>query len=317
MTVREALNGYVSFRDRALALIVAVLWGLNFPATELALQHFPPMLLASLRWALLGIPAILFVPRPKVQLRWLLGAGAGIGSLQFAFLYLGMTAGMPGGLASLVLQASAPFTMLLAGFFLRERISRRQAVGIGLAVLGLAAIAVYQSQVAALLPVILTLAGALGWAIGNVCSRQARAPEPLHFTLWMSVVPPIPLFLLSLAFEGPHRIAGTFTGLTDRHVWVSVLGLLYIVIAAALVGYSIWNALLSRNPSSQVAPFSMLVPVVGVLSSWLIFGERVSVVELIAGLAVIGGVLYASRPRKVTSEPVLDPATAASTSGNA
>ncbi|SDS68968.1 EamA family transporter [Microlunatus soli] len=298
----------MSFRDRLLALIVAVLWGLNFPATELALQHFPPMLLAGLRWALLGIPAILFVPRPQVKLRWLLGAGAGIGCLQFAFLYLGMNAGMPGGLASLVLQASAPFTMLLAGFFLRERINRPQAVGIGLAVLGLAAIAAYQSQVAALLPVVLTLAGALGWAIGNVCSRQARAPKPLHFTLWMAVVPPVPMLLLSLIFEGPRRIGASFAGLSDLHAWISVLGLLYIVIIAALIGYGIWNTLLARNPSSQVAPFSMLVPVVGVLSSWLMFGERISVVELIAGLAVIGGVLYASRPRKSASEPILEPA---------
>lgn len=296
----------MSFRDRLLALIVAVLWGLNFPATELALQNFPPMLLASLRWALLGIPAILFVPRPKVELRWLLGAGAGIGCLQFAFLYLGMNAGMPGGLASLVLQASAPFTMLLAGFFLRERISRRQAVGIGLAVLGLAAIAAYQSQVAALLPVILTLAGALGWAIGNVCSRRARAPKPLHFTLWMAVIPPVPMFLLSLIFEGRHRIGASFTALADPQAWISVLGLLYIVIIAALIGYGIWNTLLARNPSSQVAPFSMLVPVVGVLSSWLMFGERISVVEVIAGLAVIGGVLYASRPRKLVPELVLE-----------
>lgn len=294
-------------RDRLLALIVALLWGLNFPATELALQQFPPMLLGALRWALLGVPAILFVPRPAVRLRWLVGVGLGIGLLQFAFLYTGMAAGMPGGLASLVLQASAPFTMLLAGMFLRERISRRQAIGIGLAVLGLAAIAVYRAQVAALLPVILTLAGALGWAIGNVCSRKVEAPVPLHLTLWMAVVPPIPMLILSLILDGPRRIAASFTTLTTPQAWISVLGLLYIVVAAALVGYGIWNTLLSRNPSSQVAPFSMLVPIIGVLSSWAVFGEAVSPVELIAGAAVIGGVLYASRPRRAAPTPAVEP----------
>src|SRR4051794_8377315 len=130
----------VPLRDRLLALLVAVLWGLNFPATEIALHHFPPMLLVALRWALLAIPALLFVPRPQVKLRWLLGTGAGIGLLQFAFLYAGMAAGMPSGLASLVLQASAPFTVMLAGAFLHEHISARQATGIAVAVLGLAAI---------------------------------------------------------------------------------------------------------------------------------------------------------------------------------
>ncbi len=289
----------VPLRDRLLALLVAVLWGLNFPATELALRHFPPMLLVALRWALLAVPAVLFVPRPQVRLRWLLGTGAGIGLLQFAFLYAGMAAGMPGGLASLVLQASAPFTVLLAGLLLGEHISRRQAVGIAVAVLGLAAIALYRSQVAALLPVLLTLAGALGWALGNICSRQARAPKPMQLTLWMAVVPPVPMFVLSLLFEGPHRIGRSFATLTQGSAWVSVCGLFYIAIVAALVGYGIWNTLLSRNPSSQVAPFAMLIPVIGVLSSWVAFGEAVSLVELVAGAAVIGGVLYASRPRRM------------------
>lgn len=280
-----------------------MLWGLNFPATEIALWHFPPMLMVALRWGLLAIPALLFVPRPQVKLRWLLGTGLGIGTLQFLFLYVGMEIGMPAGLASLVLQASAPFTVMLAGIWLRERISRRQAVGIAVAVLGLAAIAVYRAQVAALLPVVLTLAGALGWAFGNVCSRQARAPKPMQLTMWMSVVPPIPMLIVSLIFEGPRAIIGSFTSLTSWPAWMSVLGLLYIALAAALIGYGIWNTLLSRNPSSQVAPFAMLVPVIGVLSTWVAFGEAISLVELIAGAAVIGGVLYGSRPPKSVAEP--------------
>ncbi|MBA8793761.1 O-acetylserine/cysteine efflux transporter [Friedmanniella endophytica] len=294
-------------RDRLLALLVAVCWGLNFPATAIALEHFPPLLMVAVRFALLAVPTILFVPRPRVRLRWLLGVGLGIGLLQFAFLYLGMAAGMPSGLASLVLQASAPFTVLLAGFFLHERITRRQAIGIGVAVLGLAAIAVHRAQVAALLPVVLTLCGALGWAIGNVCSRQARAPKPLHLTLWMSVVPPVPVFLLSLAVEGPQRIAGAFTGLARLSALPSVLGLLYVVLVATVVGYGIWTTLLARHPSNQVAPFSMLVPVIGVLASWAIFGEQPDLVELVAGVAVVGGVLVASRPPRRRSEPADGP----------
>ncbi|HYI57656.1 MAG TPA: EamA family transporter, partial [Microlunatus sp.] len=136
-------------RDRLLALLVAVCWGLNFPATALALQHFPPLLMVALRFSLVAIPTLFLIPRPKVELRWLLGTGLGIGVLQFAFLYLGMAAGMPAGLASLVLQASAPFTVLLAGIFLAERITRRQVIGIALAVAGLATIAVHRGQTAA------------------------------------------------------------------------------------------------------------------------------------------------------------------------
>lgn len=283
-------------RDQLRALLVAVVWGLNFPATTIALEHFPPMLMVALRFILVAIPALLFVPRPQVRLRWLLGVGLGIGLLQFAFLYLGFVAGMPSGLASLVLQASAPFTVLLGGLWLRERLSRRQGIGIAVAVLGLAIIAVHRAQVAALLPVVLTLCAALGWAFGNVCSRQARAPKPLHLTLWMSIVPPVPMLVLSLIFEGPHRIAESLRTSLTLDALPSVIGLLYIVVIATGLGYGIWNILLSRHPSSVVAPFSMLVPVVGVLSSWLFFDELPDLVELIAGIAVVGGVLYASRP---------------------
>jgi O-acetylserine/cysteine efflux transporter len=291
-------DGAMPTRDRLLAGLVAVVWGLNFPATAIALEHFPPLLMVALRFAVLAVPTLIFVPRPQVPVRWLIGVGLGIGLLQFAFLYLGMAAGMPSGLASLVLQASAPFTVLLAGIFLRERISGRQAIGLAVAVGGLAAIAVHQAQVAALLPVVLTLCGALGWAIGNVCSRQARAPKPLHLTLWMSVVPPVPMFALALLVEGPHTVGTALATTFTLAALPSVLGLLYIVLVATCLGYGIWTTLLSRHPSSVVAPFSMLVPIVGVLSSWLIFGQTIDLVEAVAGAAVIGGVLFASAPAR-------------------
>ncbi len=283
-------------RDRLLAVLVAVCWGVNFPATALALEHFPPLFMVSLRFTLVAIPAMLLVPRPVVPLRWLIGTGLGIGILQFGFLYLGMAAGMPSGLASLVLQASAPFTVLIAGILLRERLSLRQVIGISIAVLGLVVIAVHRAQVAALLPVVLTLCGALGWAIGNVCSRQAKAPNPLHLTLWMSVVPPVPMLAVSLLVEGPRRIGRSLTTVASLDALPSVLGLLYVVVVATLVGYGLWNTLLARHPSSVVAPFSMLVPVVGVFASWVAFRELIDTVELVAGGAVVLGVLFASRP---------------------
>jgi O-acetylserine/cysteine efflux transporter len=290
-------------RHRLLALLVAVCWGLNFPATALALDQFPPLFMVALRFAIIAIPTLVFIPRPKVPFRRLLGVGLGIGTMQFAFLYLGMEAGMPAGLASIVLQASAPFTVIIAGIWLRERITGRQAVGIAIAVLGLAAIAVHRSQVAALLPVVLTLCGALGWAIGNVSTRKAQAPNALHLTLWMSVIPPLPMLAVSLVVEGPQRIGESLATAFTVEALPSVLGLLYVVVIATLVGYGIWNGLLKRYPSSTVAPFSMLVPVVGVLASWIAFGEVIDPVELVAGGAVIAGVLVASYRRRTRTSP--------------
>ncbi|WIB36306.1 EamA family transporter [Curtobacterium sp. MCJR17_043] len=161
------------FRDRILALVVAVAWGLNFPATAIALEHFPPFLLAAVRFTLLAVPTLLFVPRPQVPFRWILLVGSTLGVVQFAFLYLGMSAGMPSGLASLVIQAAAPFTVVLAGVLLRERLTTRQVVGVSIAVAALGVIAVHRAQTAALLPVVLVLLG--GDRVGD--GQRGDAPD--------------------------------------------------------------------------------------------------------------------------------------------
>ncbi|WP_091059470.1 EamA family transporter [Klenkia brasiliensis] len=287
----------MSTRDRLLACLVAVCWGLNFVAIHLSLQQFPPFFLVALRFALLAVPTLLLVPRPGVPWRWVLGYGVGFGVLQFLFLYLAMAVGMPTGLASLVLQSSAPFTVLLAGVLLRERISGRQALGVAVAIAGLAGIAVHRADVdggALLLPVLLTLCGGLGWALGNLATRQARATHPLRLTLWMSVVPPLPMLAVSLLVEGPAQIGRSFTGLGTTTGLLAVGGLAYTVLVGTVLGSGLWATLLSRNPSSSVAPFSMLVPVVGIGAAWLLLGEPTSAAELAWGGLVVGGVLVGS-----------------------
>lgn len=279
---------------RLLAMSVAVMWGLNFLAIDASLQQFPPMLLVSLRFAVLAIPALLFVPRPQVPVRWLLGYGVGFGILQFAFLFWGMAIGMPAGLASLVLQASAPFTVLLGAVLLRERLTPLQVAGILVAVGGLTVVGWYRFENAALLPFLLTLAGAFGWALGNICNRQARTVEPLKLTFWMSVVPPVPMLLVSLVVEGPAQIAASFEGLGTRTGVLALVGLAYTALIGTIAGSGVWSWLMARHPAGIVAPFSLLVPVVGMSAAWLVLGQAVSVTELGGAVLIVGGVLLGS-----------------------
>ncbi|MFC7879364.1 EamA family transporter [Isoptericola sp. NPDC057391] len=281
-------------RHRLLAVLVALLWGLNFIAIDASLQHFPPMFLVALRFALIALPTVFLVPWPDVPVRWVVGYGLGFGALQFLFLYWGMAAGMPAGLASLVLQMSGPFTVLLGATFLRERVSGRQVLGILVAVGGLTLVAWQQAATATVVPFLLTLAGAFGWAIGNVCNRQAKPQSPLRLTLWMSVVPPLPMLALSLLVEGPAEIARSLTSWDDPAAVGAVVGLLYTVVVATVLGSGIWTWLMARHPAGVVAPFSMLVPVVGMSAAWLLLGERVTPLEGVGAVLVVGGVLYGS-----------------------
>lgn len=301
---------HVPLRHRLLAVVVAILWGLNFPAIHLSLQQFPPFLLVALRFAVLAVPTLLLVPRPRVAWRWLLGYGVGFGVLQFVFLYLAMDTGMPTGLASLVLQSSAPFTVLLAAALLRERLTWRQGVGVGVAVAGLAGIAVHRAGLdggATLLPVVLTLCGGLGWALGNLSSRQARPDSPFRLVLWMSVVPPLPLLALSAVVEGPDAWVDATRGLTTPTGLAALGGLAFTVLVATLVGTGLWTWLMARHPAGVVAPFSMLVPVVGIGSSWLLLREPTAPAELALGALVVAGVLVGSAPPRRRAPVEADP----------
>jgi len=298
----------VPIRHRLLAVAVAALWGVNFLAIHASLGQFPPFFLVALRFLLIAIPTVIFVPRPQVPLPLLIGYGLGFGVVQFTFLYWGMAAGMPTGLASLVLQASAPFTLVLGAVLLREKVRGRQWLGIGIAVAGMVLVGVSRAQVAAILPFLLVLVGGLGWAVGNLASRLAKPPNPLHLTLWMSVVVPVPMLALSLLTEGPARIADSLAGAFVPAAVPAWIGLAYTCVIGTAVGSSVWTWLMARHPAGVVAPFSMLVPVFGILTAALVLGERPTWLELAGGVVIFCGVLIGARRAREVPVPVLSAA---------
>ena len=127
----------------------------------------------------------------------------------------------------------------------------------------------------------------------------------LSLTVWSATVVPIPLFLLSLALDGPTGVADALTGFT----WQAVVSTLYTAGLASLVGYGIFNTLLGRNPSSSVVPWVLLAPVVAMASAWLLLVEVPAPGELLGGGVLVVGVLIALRPaaRTPCSRPSTDP----------
>lgn len=297
-------------RHRLLAVAVAVIWGVNFLAIHASLAQFPPFFLVALRFLLIAVPTVIFVPRPKVPLRWLIGYGLGFGVAQFIFLYWGMAAGMPTGLASLVLQVSGPFTLVLGALLLHEQVRRRQWIGIAIAVAGMVLVGVSRAQAAAIVPFLLVLAGGLGWAFGNLASRLAQPPNPLHLTLWMSVVVPVPMLVLSLLTEGPARIAASLGSAFEPAAVPAWVGLAYTCVIGTAVGSGIWTWLMARHPAGVVAPFSLLVPVAGMITAGIVLGERPTWLELVGGAVVVCGVLIGARrslPAKLPVEATVAP----------
>lgn len=274
-------------KDVLLALVVITVWGLNFVVIKIGLQGVPPLLLGALRFMLVLFPAILFIPRPQLPWRWLLAYGLTISLGQFAFLFYAMAVGMPAGLASLVLQAQAFLTLLFAVPLLGERVRAGQWLGLLVAAAGLTLIGLQSGQGMTLAGFALTLCAAAMWALGNIVSRRIGKVDILGLVIWGALVPPLPFLALSLWLEGPTTLERALLGLD----LTSLLAIAYLAFAATMLGYGLWGRLLSRYPASQVAPFSLLVPVVGLSASALLLGERLDTQQGAGVGLVLAGLL--------------------------
>ncbi len=284
-------------RDSLLAALVATIWGFNFVVIDWGCTTYPRCLFAAIRFSLVVFPAVLLVRRPTAPWRTILAVGAFMSLGQFGFLYVAMDAGMPPGLAALVLQAQVIFTVVIAAGVLRERPSRPQLIGVALGTFGLLIVAVGRGGHVSVVALTLCLLAALSWGIGNVVSRASGITGGLSLTVWSAVVVPVPLFALSLALDGPGAVGTALSGLS----WQALLSTAYTAGLASIVGYGIFNSLLSRNPSSSVVPWVLLAPVVAMGSAWWLLGQVPTLGESTGGVVLIVGVLVAiRRPRSVS-----------------
>jgi len=285
----------------ALAVLVAAVWGVNFTVIEIGLDHFPPLLFSALRFLAAAVPAVFLVGRPKVAWRWILAVGLVLGVAKFGLLFVGMDAGMPAGLSSLVLQIQAVFTALIAFAALGERPSRTKVLGMAVALAGIVVAAVDEGATGSLLPFALTIAAAACWGVSNVLTRKAAPPDALNFMVWVSTVPVLPLLALSLLLEGPSRDWDAVRALD----WQGAGTVLYVAWVTTVFGFGAWGWLLRRHPASTVAPFSLLVPVFGMSSAGLLLGESMSPLRWCAAVLLVGGVALASwAPRRTRTAPV-------------
>ncbi|MEJ8674202.1 EamA family transporter [Chromobacterium amazonense] len=275
--------------DVAQALAVVVAWGVNFVVIKWGVAGVPPLLLGALRFALVALPAVFIVKRPPLPWRYLALYGLTVGVGQFGCLFSAIKLGMPAGLASVVLQSQAFFTLLLARFFLNERWQRSQLAGLALALGGLALIGVGKGGNMTALGFGLTIAAATSWAASNVVvraiGRDGYKVAPLGLVIWSSLIPPIPFLLLSWWLEGGERI---LPALRDFNLQ-SLFAVAYLAVVASMFGYGLWSRLLTRHAAAKVAPFSLLVPVVGLLASHLLLGESLTPAQLAGSGLLLAG----------------------------
>lgn len=293
-------------RDVLTALLVVVVLGFNFVAIKVGLEQVPPLLLTGLRFLFAAIPAVFLVRPPKAPARLVIAFGFALGVVQFGLLFVAIRLGMPAGLSSLVIQLQVFFTIALAYVLLGERPTCFQVLGGVVAAAGIAVIAVWKVQGAALLPLLLVVGAAMAWASANIIVKKAGRIDMLALMVWGSLVAPPPLFALSLMVEGPETVLGALALPT----WRSVAAIAFLAYPTTLLAFALWNRLLSRYPAATVTPFALLVPVAGIASTSFLLGEAFGRIELASAALVLAGLALnvwgAMRRTSTRAGPLLD-----------
>jgi len=276
--------------DFCFALAVVVIWGLNFVVMKTSLQDFTPFQLGFFRYFFAAVPLVFVVRRPQLPWPWLVIFGLTQFG-QFGLLFVALQVGMTAALASVLMQSQAFLTALLGVLWLNERIARHTAIGLLLALFGLTLFAVNvlgenPSRVVTLTGLALNLGAALMWALANIVIRKAQAQHPrydaLQLTVWMSLVPIVPFALMSWAFDPPEA-----HGQWREASLAAWLGIAYLAWMATIAGYAMWTALFKRHAASRVAPFSLAVPLVGLLAGMAVLDEEVTALQWAGSLLIV------------------------------
>src|SRR5882672_8520083 len=280
--------------DVCLAIMVAVIWGLAFVASRIALDEFSPELMTTLRFAIAAVPC-LFVRKPKVSWPLLVAISFTLFMGQFLAQAYGIAHGVPVGLTSVIVQSQALFTIAFAAIAFRELPTRSQTIGISIATVGLLMICGtvgYDFSVGAFAVLMIS---PVSFAIGNLLLRQAREVPMFDLFAWLCLVPPLPLLALAFIVDGPR-----VTWLSLAHMsptgWISML---FIGAISTCIAYGLWGRLLRDYTAAQVVPFALLVPFVGAAASSAVFGETFGPLRLTGMVTVVGGIavmLLSKRP---------------------
>lgn len=290
------------FHHFLLALLVALIWGMNFIFLKLALTEIPPLFLCALRFFLSSIPAIFFIRIPNIPFKKIATYGLVMFALQFGLLFIGMNFGMMAGMASLIAQMQVFFSIFFAYLWLSEVPNGSQILGSIISFCGIFVVGMhFDNESVSLIGFVLILSAALTWGIGNTMTRQMKHINMLGLIVWGSFIAAFPLLILSFLFEGKSAIENTLTTTT-----ITGFGsLLYIVYASTWIGYGTWNFLVSRYPVSVIAPFTLLVPITAMLGSILFLGEKLTDWKILACFLVITGLCISLLGKRFSEKMIM------------
>ncbi|MFC4258101.1 EamA family transporter [Marinobacter lacisalsi] len=276
----------MSISSIVLVLVATLIWGSGFIAIELGLNHFPPLLFIALRFIISAVPLVFFIDRAGIKWRWIISIGLAVGVFFYVFWYLAMWYGMPAGMAALLLQTQFIFTTLLSILLFRKYPNIVQIFAMAVCSIGLYIIARERLEgITPFLPFLIIMGGAASWGLVHIIMQKAGKMNQLRLMVWVSLIPPIPLLILSYIFESNQL------DIILNMDHTALLALLYTGIPGTVISFAIWGHLIQKHGAVTIAPFSMLIPVFAIVLSIAFLNEDFSVLSKIGASVIFLGLL--------------------------
>lgn len=282
-------------RDLSIALFITFIWGINFSFIKLGLSSLDPFMLAALRFFLCCFPLVFFIKKPDVEFKYIVSYGLLFGVGLWGVLYLGMYFGVSAGVASIVLQLGVFLTVILSYIILNEKIYIYNKIAFIVALIGIFLIFLLDDGTVTVLGMMFVILSSVSFAFLQIIVKKAKTKDVFSFLVYSTLFPPIPLLLLSYITNGDVVFIDFFSNIDSN----AIISILFQVYPTTLFGYYIWNILLNKYKVSQISPLSLLIPIFGLLGSYLFFNEEVGFYKILASLIIVLGLVINTFGAKV------------------
>ena len=274
----------MSNKDIFLAILVPCVLGFGFVIAKPAMESFPPILLNGLRWSLSGLIMCYFFPFPKKFIKQMLIISIIGGTIQYSLSFYGLKI-LDGASATLFVQAEIPFGILIAYFFLGEKVPLKNIIGLIIAFVGIAILSGNPNLEGKMLGVLLILSGAFLWSLAQVFAKDVSEKiGGLALTAWLGIFSGPQCIIASYFIEG-NTLDYIFNATNES--WLIVV---YLAVGMNVIGYSCWYSVLSRNSVNNVMSVLLLFPITGLLTSIFVLKETPNTYAYFGGTIIIFGV---------------------------
>ncbi|MCE3232233.1 MAG: hypothetical protein K0R98_490 [Rickettsiaceae bacterium] len=267
-----------------LAVVISMIWGVNFVVAKSALAYFPSFFFLALRLTIVAVLLYPFIKKPDIPIRQLFRISFVFIVLHFGLMFAALRNGLDSSVAVVIDQLRVPFAVTLGYFLFGEEIGKRGVLGIVIALVGTFVIVGTPNITENYFAFWMLVGCSAAWAVYNVMVKGIGKMDAISFIGWVSILGAPQLYLISFALEGNQ-----FSIILDAP-WHSLVSLAYVAIGATIIAHSAWYYLLKIYPVSLVVPYSLLTPVFGMIAGLLMLKEQITWQLIVGGIFTIIGV---------------------------